>query len=326
MNFDPSALKSYVENNCSNVKSSGGSYVFTCPRCNKDKKLWIRKRDGAFCCWVCRNVSDFHGRPEFALSEILGIPINEIQASLYGEVIEGAEKQYIEVKIQEDLIENDINFKPVYWPLDYYSIFDKVSHKGLSYLHSRGLTDEVIKEYGIKFSPQKQRVMFPVSFDNELYGWQGRLIIPDKYIDNEGNPVSIPKILSSKELSGQRDRIVMFADRLMKSDHAILTEGPFDALKCHYAGGNICCMGKVVAKGQLDFIINMGITKLYLALDPDAFVELNKIVEDLYGDIELYDMVPKDGRDLGEMSLSEAYALFKSAKRINPGYLYSFID
>jgi hypothetical protein len=60
----------------------------------------------------------------------------------------------------------------------------------------------------------------------------------------------IPKILTT----GPRDTVLMFQDRLATSDHAIICEGPVDALKCHLVGGNVATMGKVVSSRQIEII------------------------------------------------------------------------
>jgi len=120
----------------------------------------------------------------------------------------------------------------------------------------------------------------------------------------------------------------MFADRVAGHDHAVLCEGPLDALKAHYCGGNVATMGKAVAPAQIQLLKSSGIKKLYLALDPDAAEEVNRLVESLSGHLELYDMIaPTNGTkaDLGAMSLEEVYDLFLSAPKINPSNFFMFL-
>ena len=65
-------------------KRNGRSFILRCPRCSKREKLYVRKTDGRFVCWVCKETEGFSGAPEWALTELLGIPVAELRARLYG--------------------------------------------------------------------------------------------------------------------------------------------------------------------------------------------------------------------------------------------------
>jgi hypothetical protein len=117
----------------------------------------------------------------------------------------------------------------------------------------------------------------------------------------------------------------MFAHNLLGKDFAILAEGPFDALKFDYVGGNVATMGKVVTKKQLDIIKSYGIRKLYLALDADAAYEVDEIVKS--GEFETYIVKVPDSctarcravgkkSDFGECTFEECVTAFNQAERV----------
>lgn len=303
-------------------KSNARSFILSCPRCRKKEKLYIRQYDGRFVCWYCKEIDNFQGRPEYALAELTAIPINEIRRRLYGDESE-LPNDYEIVFRPEDFLDDDevtlsseevlanITFTPDILPLD-----NENCGPGREYLQSRGVSLELAKKYNVRYSPLKRRVVFPVMYRSELYGWQGRTISENKeYWDDECEAfVTIVKALTSLGL--KKDKALMFRDNLIGSEHCVLCEGPFDGIKADLCGGNVVTMGKAVSPAQLDIIRNHGVKKLYLALDPDAASEMRRILE-YFKDIELFDMRPPKDTDLGAMSCQEVKDLFDNAIKID---------
>ena len=120
----------------------------------------------------------------------------------------------------------------------------------------------------------------------------------------------------------------MFGDRIT-GDHAVLCEGPVDALKAHLCGGNVCSLGKLVSIYQLNLLRNSGIRKLYLALDPDAFMEAGRLLRDVADELEVYDMRPpaslSDDTDLGKMSLEAVRDLMVAAPRLDRHHMFLYL-
>jgi hypothetical protein len=142
----------------------------------------------------------------------------------------------------------------------------------------------------------------------------------------DGEILSIPKALTYSGLP--KDRVIGFADRVHNSPHAILTEGPVDAITAHLCGGNIFTMGKAVSANQLAILHRSGISKLYLGLDIDAAQETSKLVDRLteeYDGLELYDARSTDDRDYGEMSYEEVYEIFRKAPKINRANIFIYL-
>lgn len=308
-------------------KQNSISFILECPRCLKKDKLYIRKKDGRFVCWVCKERDGFQGAPEYALTEIMQRPVREIQGILYGaEGITGSLALDIELT---DFFDGTDEIPTIAQPLpevldspDFRDIDSEWGLPGAKYLESRGIPMHIALEYGIRYWPARSRIVFPVKSKGKLLGWQCRIIRPDQYIDEDGDIVKIPKALTYEGL--KKDRALMFADRIV-GEHAILTEGPIDAIKAHKCGGNVSSLGKAVSQTQLNLLRFSGIKKLYLGLDPDASDEIGRILNVLGGDMELYDMRPPPDTDLGAMSFDDVYQLYKSAKQVTKANLFLYL-
>lgn len=310
-------------------KSSSRSFILTCPQCSKSEKLYIRKSDGRFICFYCKEINNFSGKCEFALSALTKLSINEVKKRLYGDFFDTFNSPYIEVNLNpRDFLDDDeieigseivlpiVSFSP-----DIIDIAD--SKAGTEYLESRGISLLLAKKYKLKYDVSGKRVVFPISYRNELYGWQGRYIGKEEYWDEETETVvKIPKAITTGGL--KKDKVLMFRDNLLGSEHCVLCEGPIDGLKADLCGGNVVTLGKIVSKFQLDLIRKSGVKKIYLALDPDAAKECRGIIQSM-GDLELYDMRPTQASDIGKMSLESVKELFDSAQKVDSSKIFVYI-
>lgn len=331
---NPSVLLELLEEaGIGRPKQNTKSFILTCPRCEKKDKLYIRKTDARFVCFYCKEKSNFQGAGEFALCEITGKQIQDLQKILYGyETSTGFISLDISFKdffddeeSTEDLPVGAIPLPEVLPDPDFRDLDSQWSVPGVNYLESRGVPLDVAMSYGIQYWPAKSRIVFPVKSRGKLLGWQSRTIKPDKWIDEDGDLVSIPKALTYEGLA--KDRALMFADRV-QGDHAVITEGPFDGLKADYCKGNVVTMGKAVSLYQLNLLVTSGVRKLYFGLDPDASDEVASLIDkvtNLYGGIEMYDMRPKGNKDLGGMTFEEVYDLFRSAPRVTRGNVFIYL-
>jgi hypothetical protein len=322
--FLPERLATFMKESGLFFHESGGSYVMDCPVCQKKGKLYIRKRDGEVRCWHCyRQTNDPGGKPEFALSLLMGQSLGSIQSRLYNWRPDASTEGRIAIRTlfndpdDEEILTSaplpETEMPPGCHPLD-DAFF---SHRGRAYLEGRGVPLEVAMEYGIQYWTTQRKVVFPVIIDGRLAGWQWRTI--DKVEPFEVERYGVKKIVKPlKSLTWEgmpRDRVLMFHDRLIGSPHAVLSEGPVDGLKAHLCGGNVVTMGKVIGDGQLDLIRAAGCKRVYLALDPDATEDTAQLIR-TRGLEELYWMeVPKGYKDQGEMPMEEVLDVFHAAKR-----------
>jgi hypothetical protein len=311
-------------------KSNSKSFIMDCPRCHKSGKLYMMRQSGRFVCFYCREIEGYQGKPEFALADLCGLRLSEVRKALYDDEPQGS-SLLLGGGLQEFTDEDDENYMDivqpldrVQWPVDSLVLDHPDAIKGVRYLESRGIPMGLAMEYSIRYWPSERRVMFPVISHGNLLGYQSRLIEKDKPYWNERlrKVVSPQKILTNPEL--KRDQTLMFSDRVT-GDHAILCEGPLDSLKAHCGGGNVAAMGKAVATSQLQLLRNCGIKRLYLALDPDAYLELDRLRKTL-ADVTLYDLrPPAPYKDLGDMPILEVKGLVDRAPILNPAQIVFYL-
>ena len=91
------------------------------------------------------------------------------------------------------------------------------------YLHERGIKNETIKDFNLKYHQGYNSIVVPIYQNDKLMGSVQRKIV--------GNP----KYLNSKGMD--KDRILFPFDKVQsKDDKIILVEGLFDAIKAHQEG------------------------------------------------------------------------------------------
>lgn len=308
-------------------KTNGKSFIMTCPRCSKSEKLYIRRHDGRFVCWHCAEHDNFKGKPEFALRELTGQPLQVLRKRLYGVDTDATSDFRINIKMgdfyddDDEIVMRDIIPTVVQDP-EHVELTDPRAQPGVEYLEKRGIPLAVAIEYKLKYWISRRRVIFPVSDGDKFYGSQARAIYnTDPFWDEERKKMMKPlKIVTSDDLD--RERLIMFADRLKGVEHAVVCEGPIDAMKAHLCGGNVATMGKAVTRQQLELIRNSGIRKVYLGLDPDAYREVQKVYR-IFSDLEVYDLrPPKQYGDLGAMSMEDVKVMFDNARPLSPGQIF----
>lgn len=323
-------IKRLIQDNGISHWETANSYVFTCPRCNKSDKLWMYKSSGFFKCWVCAENSNFRGKPEYALCELLSLPITVVRQSIYGAT--DGPLQRISLELKDHWGDREEDDEEVFWierqrigfdwPPYYVDHTDPCFAPALKYLESRGLNIEIIKKYGIRYAVSENRVVFPYYLDGVVVGWQARWCGKAQVADlDTGELRDIPKALTTIQEDVVKNH-VMFGENLSLVDHCVLTEGPIDALKCELAGGNVAALGKGVSDSQVEWI-GARVRRLYLALDIDAAAEMARIKKVAHKlGLEVYLMTPPEHReDFGDCTFEEALGAFKSARKIGAGHL-----
>ncbi len=329
---DETTLKNIIESSSLRFRSGPQSYIFDCPKCNKPLKLYVRKRDGKFRCMRCG--PDFSGWADEVLSVLLSQPIQAIRELLYDHTSTPGtqafsvefEDHWDEFFSDEEFIEGEAQLPDLLWSPDVFELTSPASVKGVEYLQRRGVDLELALQYGLKFNPAEQRVVFPVEQDGRLLGWQARYIKETSFYNEEkGEMISIPKMLTVGAIGG---KALMFYDRLRGASHAVLTEGPFDAIACHLCGGNVATMGKGVTKQQLDLILKRGIRKIYVGLDPDASEDISRILRELSDNqVECLRLDPPKGyEDLGAAPREAVLESFKTAPKVNAGHMFIYFS
>jgi hypothetical protein len=330
---DQAALRDLVENGSVPFRQNARSYRLYCPRCNK-QKLYVQKSDGRCRCMKCGE--DFRGWADFILSQVYDLRKDDLTLRLYEGMTPGTAAEFERADFvdhweewadpDEVLLDgDDPPPPPIIWDPDIVDVDHRLAARGLAYLEKRGISLDLGKKYGVRYNIREKRVCFPVVVDGVLRGWQGRYIDRTDSFNEEGHLVSIPKILTVGRVGG---RVLMFQDRLKGSEHGIMVEGPFDAVKCDLCGGNTDTMGKSFTPEQARIYLRSGIKRLYVGLDDDAFGRIHQVARDLAPHLQLYRLATPPGReDLGDSTPEEVYEQFRSARPLNPAHVYHhFVD
>lgn len=290
-----------------------------CPLCGRSDKFSILKDNGASVCY--RGKCSF-GKKWFEdyLVIVANISREAAVKKLSRDIAENVDTSDLNIdeifNEDEPIQQVQTELSEIEWPLDHFvSLRADVSPDGCEYIASRGIPPAIMQQYGALYSVLWKRIMFPIKKDGKVVGYQGRTISRD--------PSAI-RMLNSKNQF--RESSLMFEDRLNGLEHAVLTEGPFDAIKFHLTGGNVCSMGKVVSDKQLKILLDKGIKKLYLALDDDAV----DIMEEIAFKLEIpcyWVKIPETCRkrcaminkkpDFGECTFEECQEAIKEAKLID---------
>jgi hypothetical protein len=286
----------------------------TCPLCGRSDKFSILKENGAC---ICYRASCEFGRRWFVDWIMLTANVDRVTAKLmlYNN---NTSSKGLYIQFDEKNNQKQDELKPITFPdLSMVSIDSPEAIDGANYLKSRGIPVEIAVHYSIYYSPLLRRVIFPVIMDGKVYGYQAR------HIDNVD---SAQKVRNNEGF--RRDSLVMFYDRIELNGHVIITEGPIDALKFHFVGGNICTMGKVVTDKQIDLILEKNPAKIYLALDEDADKEMNELRYKFSGKELYWIRLPKSVKercagvnkkaDFGECTFLECSEAFKNAIKLDP--------
>lgn len=316
------ALKDIIETSGIDVKQNAISYIFKCPRCDKSNKLYIRKRDGRFTCWVCAGSSNYEGyRVDLPLSELLGGKRRD-----YAKLLWGGDTDVLSNHLDLELVdhfgefdddEDEFMGEPPLevkgWDMfEHYPIDHPKAVTGAAYLLKRGLDLDLAKVLDIRYSMRQNRVCFPMVIDGKQYGWQGRYCGDNPHIHKADT-------MLSDHVAGH---FVMFGDVVSKFGRAILVEGPMDALKLSYCGGAVAGLGKGVTRAQIQWLSERCKT-LYIGLDRDAGAEINKMMEYAQGlGMATWLLQPPSHRkDFGDCTFAEAAASFARAVPVHTSQL-----
>lgn len=332
MRPDPEILAQVLRASGLSYRTTPSAYVFTCPQCGKPDKLHIRragKYAGYFVCFSGPCTADeFRGpNTEYALGPLLGIPAGEARELLGGAAKPSAGPTIHIPWLQDAPVEDEI--PEVQHPDHHLDLRDPRATPGLAYLVSRGISLELAEEYGLRYSPVSRRVIAPICVDGRLLGWQGRSVVPTEWVNRDGEGRSRPKYVTEwgNRTAKGAPQVWIFQDRLLGAEHALVTEGYFDALAGHLVGGNVASGGKgAISPEKLRVLLGYGVKRIYSGLDPDAAERLGKLVRDAgtHG-VEVWRLDVQRGNDLGAMAPEQVLELKESAKLATRHQVYVYL-
>lgn len=299
-------------------KENARSYIFDCPVCGSADKLYIEKSNGRSICF--RHKTEDCPTAKTSIAKVLSIlsevPYDKVKEEMSDkitvtpdEILEQIQDTPVDRTVREVLTPLEpLDYRNL--PADMKPIMWQESMEGAVYLHGRGLDLNLLDKMGVCYSPYMRRVVFPVIQNNEFYGWQARAI------DQNTQP-------RMYNLPGEwKSRTLMFHDNLIKSDYAIIAEGAVSALKFAKVGGFVATMGKMVSNHQIDLILKSGVSRIYIALDPDAVTEMEELVRKILtltnNAVQCFLVKVPDGKeDFGDCTYDECTKAFETAEALD---------
>lgn len=169
------------------------------------------------------------------------------------------------------------------------------------YLAQRGLNRAICKKYKVKYDPDTKQVLFP------CYDLSNHLVMIHKR-STESKTFYLDKDIE-KPLFG--------LDQIIKGGYrkAIITEGPFDALKASQFGFPAFATLGMLTDAQIDIINNSGIKYLYIMFDNDAAGESfkTKLKRKLKKTILTFEpKIPLSKKDIGDLDYDEFWSSINS--------------
>jgi hypothetical protein len=263
-----------------------GQVQFNCPSCSEDSdmpdgdgkfNLEVNILNGKYRCWRCEYTNDMSGK----LSNLIKKYGSDDILYKFKEEIKNIKKskEYELHFVQEDLSFDDNEDIVISFPektFDFLFDGNKRELLALNYLNSRGISELMIKKYGIKYTDNycknknfKNRIIVP-SYGkyNELNYYTGR--------DYTGR--SFRKYYN---LENSNRKEIIFNEHLINWDgDIVLVEGPFDHL---VIPNSIPLLGKVINPDfyLFDCIIKKSTQKIIIFLDDDAMADAIKICNKL---------------------------------------------
>ncbi|MCB1110339.1 MAG: DNA primase [Chlamydiia bacterium] len=291
-------VSSYV-----NLKSVGRSYKGVCPfHEEKTPSFMIQKGESHYHCFGCGAHGDAiaflmgYMKMSFVeavetLAERFQVPLEEVE---YEKKHDGPSKKDL-----KDVLLKAADFYHT------YLLHSDEGHLALKYLYDRGLDLDFIRLFKIGFAPRRgalfgkfmqsrrysaalletaglikvlpdgkkkafftHRIMFPIlDVSGGVIGFSARKISEETFGPKYINTPETPLFKKSSTLYG----LSFSRRRIAKERRAIVVEGQIDALRLIQEGFNITVAGQGTAftEEHVKELLNLGITKVYLALDGD---------------------------------------------------------
>jgi DNA primase len=246
---------------------SKGQISFDCPVCAAEKglegdgkgNLEVNYFRGVYKCWACSETYGTQG-PLGKLIEQFG---TKNQRKIYDLIRPQEEGTREKPKIRLRLPEGYTKFKD--------SNIRFIPHReAITYLYSRGITDEMIEKYDIGYTVKGEyayRVIIPsYDMDDNLNYFVSRAWVPNKM--KYKNP-SVPK-----------DEIIFNESRINWEENVYLCEGVFDAF---FLPNPIPMLGKMLSNNLFEKLYDRAKGEIHICLDGDAWDNALRLYHNLNG-------------------------------------------
>lgn len=279
-----------------NYDKIGDELVFYCPKCkHHKKKLSINLSKDAWKCWVC----EYSGHKLGKLVKHWGGLYNSLQweaevgdkAPTVQEISLRTQKLLEAFEDDKRTISQEIDLPKEFWSL---SNPKKIEHHiALNYLYNRGLTKTDILKWKIGYCSTGD--------------YNNRVVIPSFNVNGKCD-FFVARALGSgfkyQNPHCEKDKIIFNELFVDWEEDVVIVEGVFDAIKAVNA---IPILGSTLKKDSRLFeqLVKYK-PDVYIALDDDAFLKEDKIIELLisYG-VDVYKINTSDIEDIGSITKEE---------------------
>ncbi len=281
------------------LKKSGRSYKGLCPfHGEKSPSFYVWPDEKRFKCFGCQAGGDAISFVQRLMGKTFVDTVSDLAKEL-GIDIEAAVDPGMREKQQ---VKDATDFAALHYV---EKLWDPViGRHARDYLHSRGLTDDLIRSFGLGWAPlawteladqlrergflafgEKAGLVAPRQRGDGYYDmFRGRVIIPIR--SPEGRTIAFggrllegddgPKYLNSKENRLYNKSDILYAtdqarDEIRKKKSAVLCEGYFDAIGMHQAGvkNAVALCSTALTPGHLALLQRLEAKELVLLLDGD---------------------------------------------------------
>jgi DNA primase len=252
-------------------------YGYNCPECGMDEtkgNLEVSLEKHLFHCWSCGDINNTKG----TLGKLIDKYGNKNHKKIYNlikpEEFKDEEKKKTYVKLPKGYVQfKDSNKRFI------------PHQEALRYLHSRGVTDEMIEKYQIGYTVDGEfayRVILP-SYDK------------DGYLNYFIARAWVPKKMKYKNPTVPKDEIIFNEQNIDFNKDIYLSEGAFDML---FLDNCIPLLGKHVSTLLFERLYNEAKGDIHICLDGDAYDNAVQLYHKLNGGV-LYSRIkivklPKD--------------------------------
>ena len=276
-------------------RTARGNQAYTCPFCNHHKpKLEVnfsenKKGYNPWHCWVCNKKGT---RISSLFKQVKASP------NRFEELF-----KLIGNETERDVVVTNKNLQ---LPKEFQSFKNITSSNiegrtALSYLKSRGITDDDIEKYNIGYctSGRYQNMVIIPSYDEQgkLNYFTGRSFEKDPYVKYRNPETS-------------RD-IIPFELFINWKLPLVLCEGPFDAIAIKRNA--IPLLGNNIQSTLMKKIVTSTVEKIYIALDNDALKKSLKFAEKFINEGKEVHLVELEGKDPSEMGFAHFTNLIQSS-------------
>ena len=281
------------------LKKSGRSYKGLCPfHSEKSPSFYVWPDEKRFKCFGCQAGGDAIS----FVQRLLGKPFVDTVRDLAKEMGIDLEAAVDPAMREKQQVKDATDFAAQHFV---QKLWDPVlGRHARDYLHSRGLTDELIRAFGIGWAPlawteladrlreqgflafgEKAGLVGPRQRGDGFYDmFRGRVMIPIR--SPEGRTIAFggrllegedgPKYLNSKENRLYNKSEILYAtdqarDEIRRKKSAVLCEGYFDAIGMHQAGvkNAVALCSTALTPGHLALLQRLEAKELVLLLDGD---------------------------------------------------------